>query len=487
MHTQLFIDGQWCPADSGEALEVFNPADSRHLADVAAAGAADVDRAVAAARCAYQTVWRRVDPMERGRIMRRIAGLIRDRAEALALLDTRDGGRPIRDTRRDLVRASDLFDFYGGMTEKLRGATLPVPDGYLAYTRREPYGVVAAIIPWNLPLVNACLKVAPALAAGNVVVLKPAEQTPLSALALAAICQEAGVPDGVLNVVPGYGETAGAALAAHHDVDKIAFTGSTEVGRKIMQAASGNIKGLTLELGGKAPNIVFADADLEAAAQGALFTVYAHQGQICAAGTRLLVERKIEAQFLDMLVDKATRLKIGHPENPEVHVGALISGEHYERVVGYVAQGLGHGAQLLIGGARLTDGTPAGGHYFQPTIFTGVNPSMSIAREEIFGPVLAVMSFGDEAEAIALANQTIYGLTAAVWTRDLARAHRMAAEVRAGTVWLNMINLMNVAVPAGGHGQSGLGNEYGIEGAEAYTRLKTVWVNQGERPVGWGL
>ncbi|MCB1500257.1 MAG: aldehyde dehydrogenase family protein [Bauldia sp.] len=487
LRTNAFIDGAWTPAASGMTFRTYNPGTGEVLADVAACDREDVNLAVAAARRAFDGPWSAIAPTARGTLLRQIASLIRANAADLALLDTRNAGRPIRDTRNDLVRAADIFDFYGGLTDKLRGATIPVPPGYSAITIHEPYGVVGAIIPWNLPLVMACLKAAPALAAGNTVVLKPAEQTPLSALVLAELCQEAGLPDGVLNVVPGFGETAGAALAENTGVDKIAFTGSTEVGRLIMQAASGNIKGLTLELGGKAPNIVFADADLEMAARGALFTVFHHQGQVCAAGTRLIVERSIHDAFLGLLVEKIGRIKIGLPEDPSVHVGALISREQLERVESYVGKGLAEGGRLVTGGGALRDKVPAGGHYFRPTVFADIAPEMTVAREEIFGPVLSVLAFDGEDDAIRLANSTLYGLTAAVWTRDAGRAARLPRRIRAGTVWTNMINMMNVAVPAGGHGQSGFGNEYGIEGAEGYTRLKTVWTNFAEHPVGWAL
>ena len=317
IYTDLFIDGQWQPSTSGETFTTCNPATGEVLAEVAQGGAEDINLAVVAARNAFEGEWSRIAPTERGNRLRRVANIIRERADELALLDTRDGGRPIRDTPNDLVRASEIFDFYGGMADKLRGATLPVPPEFSCYTIREPYGVVGAIFPWNLPFVMACLKTAPALAAGNTIVLKPAEQTPLSALHLAKICQEAGIPDGVVNVVNGYGETAGATLAGHMDVDKIAFTGSTDVGRLVMQAASNNLKAVTLELGGKAPNIIFADADLEMAARGALFSVYHHQGQICAAGTRLIVEKQVKDEMLDILLDKMQRIRVGVPEDPD--------------------------------------------------------------------------------------------------------------------------------------------------------------------------
>lgn len=487
MRTDAFIGGQWRPAASGMTLRTYNAGTGEVMAEVAACDREDIDMAVAAARRAYNGEWSRLAPTARGRALRDVANLIRANAADLALLDTRNAGRPIRDTRNDLVRAADIFDFYGGICDKLRGATLPVPPGYFCHTIREPYGVVGAIIPWNLPLVMACLKSAPALAAGNAVVLKPAEQTPLSALALADLCQQAGLPDGAINVVPGFGETAGAALAAHMDVDKIAFTGSTETGRNIMKAASGNIKGLTLELGGKAPNIVFEDADLDMATRGALFSSFHHQGQVCAAGTRLLLHRSIKQSFLDLLLSKAQRIRVGFPEDPDVHVGALISPDQFDRVQNYVDTANREGGQLLAGGTRLTANVPDGGFYYQPTVFSDVVGNMTIAQEEIFGPVLAVMTFEDEEDAVRIANATMYGLTAAVWTRDAGRATRLPRAIKAGTVWTNMINMMNVAVPAGGHGQSGTGNEYGIEGAEGYTRLKTVWSNYAGHPVGWDL
>lgn len=485
--TEAFIGGRWQPAASGMTLRTYNAGTGELMAEVAACDREDVNVAVVAARRAFDSDWCKIAPTARGKLLREVARLIRANADDLALLDTRNAGRPIRDTRNDLVRAADIFDFYGGICDKLRGATLPVPPGYSCYTIREPYGVVGAIIPWNLPLVMACLKSAPALTAGNTVVLKPAEQTPLSALVLADLCQQAGLPDGVLNVVPGYGETAGAALAAHMDVDKIAFTGSTEVGRSIMKAASGNIKGLTLELGGKAPNIVFEDANLDMAARGALFSSFHHQGQVCAAGTRLLVQRNILDRFIETLLSKAQRVRVGSPEDPDVHVGSLVSREQFDRVQGYVDTASREGGRLLTGGSRLTTNVPAGGHYYQPTVFSGIGEKMTIAQDEIFGPVLAVMAFDDEADAVRLANSTMYGLTAAVWTCDAARAVRMPRAIKAGTVWTNMINMMNVAVPAGGHGQSGTGNEYGIEGAEGYTHLKTVWANHAGHPVGWDL
>jgi acyl-CoA reductase-like NAD-dependent aldehyde dehydrogenase len=425
--------------------------------------------------------------MDRSRLLRKIADLIRANAPSLALLDTRDAGRPIRDTTNDLIRAADIFDFFSGLCDKLRGATMPVPPGFSARTVREPYGVVGAIVPWNIPLVMACLKVAPALAAGNTVVLKPAEETPLSALALGQLCLEAGLPEGVLNVVPGDGESAGAALVAHRGVDKIAFTGSTQTGRLIMQSAAGSMKGLTLELGGKGPNIVFADADLDRALQGALFTAFHHQGQICAAGSRLLVERSIAEEFTMRLAHAARRIRVGDPESPDTHIGAIISARQLETIERYVAGGLREGAMLSTGGARLADGVPEGGLYYRPTVFSRVAPAMAIAREEIFGPVLSVMTFADEAEAVKLANDTSYGLTAAIWTRDADRAGRMPATIKAGTVWVNTTNVVNVAVPAGGFGESGFGKEYGIEGAENYTRLKTVWQDTSGRPLGWGL
>jgi len=487
LRTEAFIDGHWRSAASGMKIRTYNAGTGELLAEVAACDREDIDEAVLAARKAYEGEWSKISPTLRGKLLRSVAECIRKNADDLALLDTRNAGRPIRDTKNDLVRAADIFDFYGGICDKLRGATLPVPSGYSTQTIREPFGVVGAIIPWNIPLVMACLKSAPALAAGNTVILKPAEQTPLSALALAELVQQAGLPDGVLNVIPGFGETAGAALAAHMDVDKIAFTGSTEVGRSIMQAASRNIKGLTLELGGKAPNIVFEDADLDMAARGALFSSFHHQGQICAASSRLLVQKSVYDRFVNLLMSKIQKVKVGDPENPDVHVGALVSRDQFNRVQSFVDIGHREGGELLTGGSRLTTNVPVGGFYYKPTVYTKVKKEMTIAQKEIFGPVLSIMVFDDENEAIKLANSTLFGLTAAVWTRDASRAVRLPRAIRAGTVWTNMINIMNVAVPAGGHGQSGVGNEYGIEGAEGYTRLKTVWANHVGHPVGWDL
>jgi acyl-CoA reductase-like NAD-dependent aldehyde dehydrogenase len=481
------IGAVFVPARSGARMRVSNPANGALLAQVAACGAADIDDAVKAARRAFEGAWSHLAPTERGRLLRRVAELIRSHAQKLALLDTRDAGRPIRDTTNDLIRAADIFDFFGGACDKLRGATLPVPPGFIARTVREPYGVVGAIVPWNIPLVMACLKIAPALAAGNTVVLKPAEETPLSALALGRLCLEAGIPEGAVNIVPGEGETAGSALVSHPGVDKIAFTGSTQTGRLIMQAAAGSMKGLTLELGGKAPNIIFADADLDRAVQATLFTAFHHQGQICASGSRLLVEASIADEFIARLALAAGRIRVGDPEDPQTHVGAVISHRQMATIERYVASGLQEGALLVTGGARATDGLPEGGLYFQPTVFSAVSPSMEIAREEIFGPVLSVLTFADEAEAVRLANDTAYGLTAAIWTRDADRAGRMPGLVRAGTVWVNTTNVMNVAVPAGGFGLSGFGKEYGLEGAEGYTRLKTVWQDTIARPLGWGI
>ena len=482
-----FINGDYQPASSGRIFPIHNPGTGETLAEVALCAAEDVDKAVIAARKAFEGVWREISPSARGKILRKIADLIRENAAELALLDTRNAGRPIRDTRNDIVRAADIWDFYGALADKLRGASLPVPLGYSAHTIREPWGVVGSIIPWNLPLVMACLKAAPALAAGNTVILKPAEQTPLSALVLARLAAEAGIPDGVFNVVPGNGESAGAALAAHLDVDKIAFTGSTDVGRQIMRAASGNIKGLTLELGGKMPNIVFADADLDTAARAALFSCFHHQGQVCAAGTRLMVQKEIHDEFLDKLLTLLAKVKVGLPEDETVHIGALISEMQYDRVDRYVALGRQQGASLVAGGHAFTTDVPRGGFYYTPTIFVGADATMDIVKEEIFGPVLSVLTFGDEDEAVSLANDTLYGLTAAIWTTDAARAARMPLRIKSGTIWTNMINMMNVAVPAGGHKQSGFGIEYGIEGAEGYTRLKTVWSNYANHPVGWSL
>jgi acyl-CoA reductase-like NAD-dependent aldehyde dehydrogenase len=477
---RLFIGGEWQDAASGRTFESINPATGEVLATVAEADASDVDRAVSAARAAFEEgAWPRMLPRERGRLLHRIADLLEANADHLARLETLDNGKPVREARMFDVQGSiDCFRYYAGWADKITGDTLPAVGPFLTYTRREPIGVCGQIIPWNYPLQMAAWKVAPALACGNTVVLKPAEQTPLTALELARLAHEAGLPAGVLNVVPGFGETAGAALVAHPDVDKIAFTGSTPVGKLIQREAAGTLKRVSLELGGKSPNIVLADADLEAAVRGAISAIFYNTGQACTAGSRLLVEESVHAEFMEKLLARAAAMKPGDPLDPKTRMGPLVSQEQLERVIGYVEVGRSEGAELVFGGTRpeLNGGR---GFFHDPTIFDRVSPEMTIAREEIFGPVLAVSSFRDLDEAVNLANHTEFGLAAAVWTRDVAKAHRMAHQLRAGTVWVNMYHMLDTGAPFGGYKQSGYGRELGREALDLYTQVKSVWVNLG--------
>jgi aldehyde dehydrogenase (NAD+) len=477
---RLFIGGEWQDAESGRRFETINPSTAEVLAEVSEAGEADVDRAVRAAREAFDSgPWPRMDGRKRAAVLFAIADRMEAEADELARLETLDNGKPLREARMFDVQGSiDCFRYYAGWADKIDGEVIPVPGPYLNYTRREPIGVCGQIVPWNYPLQMASWKVAPALACGNTVVLKPAEQTPLTALALARIAHEAGLPAGVLNVLPGFGETAGAALVAHPDVDKIAFTGSTAVGKIIQREAAGTLKRVSLELGGKSPNIVLADADLEAAVRGATSAIFYNTGQACTAGSRLLVEASVHDEFVERLVARAGSMQPGDPLHPKTRMGPLVSQEQLDRVMGYVARGRDEGARMLCGGERVEVGGKPG-YFLQPTIFDGVSPEMTIAREEIFGPVLAVTSFQDFDEAVALANHTEYGLAAAIWTRDVGKAHRAAHALRAGTVWINMYHTLDTASPFGGYKQSGYGRELGKHALDLYTQVKSVWVNLG--------
>ena len=475
---RLFIDGEWVDAAAGARFDSFNPGTGEVLASVAEAREADIDRAVAAAREAADEAseWRRMDALDRGEVVARIGRGIEERFEALTRLETLDNGKPLREAQIDITQAADAFRYYAGWASKIEGETIPVRGRVLNYTLREPVGVVGAIIPWNFPLLMAAWKVAPALACGNTVVLKPAEQTPLTALELAAIAAEAGLPKGVLNVVPGFGATAGAALVAHPDVDKIAFTGSTAVGKQIMREGAESLKRVSLELGGKSPNIVFEDADLDAAVRGAFNGIFYNAGQCCTAGSRLLVQESIHDEFMERLVERVGRLQPGDSLEPKRRYGPVISEEQLERVMGYIEAGRGEGATVLTGGNRI-EGAGGAGFWLEPTIFDNVSPDATIAQEEIFGPVLATLTFEDEEEAVDLANRTIYGLAAALWTADVKRAHRVASRIRAGTVWINTYHPLDAASPFGGYKQSGHGRELGRHALELYTQVKSIWVD----------
>ncbi len=474
---QLYIDGEWSDAADGATLDTYNPSTGQVLASVAEAKEADIDRAVVAARraMAHDSEWRRMDAIDRGELVAALGRAIAERAESLSALETLDNGKPIREAGIDIAQAADAFHYYAGWASKLEGETIPVRGRVLNYTVREPVGVVGGIIPWNFPLLMAAWKVAPALACGNAVVLKPAEQTPLTALELAAIAAEVGLPPGVLNVVPGYGQTAGAALVSHPGVDKIAFTGSTEVGKHIMREGADTLKKVSLELGGKSPNIVFEDADLDAAVRGAFNGIFYNAGQCCTAGSRLLVQSSIHDEFMERLVDRVGRLQPGESLEPKRRYGPVISQEQLDRVMRYVEIGREEGATVLTGGQKVE--TEHGGYWLEPTIFDKVQPDATIATEEIFGPVLATLTFDDEEEAVDLANRTIYGLAAALWTSDVKRAHRVASRIQAGTIWVNTYHPLDAASPFGGYKQSGYGRELGKHALELYTQVKSVWVD----------
>jgi acyl-CoA reductase-like NAD-dependent aldehyde dehydrogenase len=476
--TQLFIDGEFSDAAAGGSFDVHNPATGALLARVAEGTEADVDRAVAAARRAADGPWGAMDAFERLRLLRRAAELLRERSDELALIESLDSGKPLTETRSYADIAAECLEFFGELARFARTHVIPTPSGFLNYTLRQPFGVVGAIIPWNFPLPFCGAKCGPILAAGNTVVLKPAEQTPLTALLFAEACRDAGLPDGVVNVVPGMGPTAGRAIVSHPDVGMVSFTGSTQVGRQIGAEAGRLLKPVVLELGGKAPNIVFADADLERAATTALFMVAHNQGQVCSAGTRLLVDRSIHDEFVDMVVKKARAARVGDPLDPETQIGAVISPEQLERIERYVTIGQAEGADLLHGGSVPSVPGHDGGWFYQPTVFGGVDAQMRIAQEEIFGPVLSVLPFAGDDDAVALANSVLYGLSAAVWTGDLSRAHTLAARIEAGIVFVNTMNDgRGLGSPFGGWKQSGVGVENGLEGLLSCTRLKTVIVN----------
>ncbi len=478
----LFINGRFEESVSGKTIDVVNPATGETLTTVPDANAADVDRAVAAARASFEKKsWRGMDPSRKEKILWDLSALIERNKEELSVLESLENGKIVREAMgADVEPAIDSFRYYAGWVRKIYGETIPVDGNFLNYTLREPVGVVGGIVPWNYPLQIATWKLAPALAAGCSVVLKPSEMTPLTALRLAELCMEAGIPEGVVNVVTGYGQTTGEALGRHMDVDKISFTGSVRTARALLKAsAETNLKRVSLELGGKSPNIIFPDCNREAALNRAFWGIFANKGEICSAASRLLLHADIHDEFLDAMVKKANHLKVGDPLDKSTGMGSQISQLQMDRILGYIESGKQEGAKLLCGGVRDTEASNAKGFFVKPTIFSEVKPEMKIAQEEIFGPVLSAIRFRTPEEAISIANGTIYGLVSAVWTRDIQLAHRMAADIKAGSVWINTYNGFDTASPFGGYKQSGFGRDLGQYALEQYTNVKSVWVALG--------
>jgi len=480
---QNYVNGQWVSSSTGETFPVFDPSTEEVIANVAAASASDVDKAVKAARVAFDSgPWPATTAQDRGRILFKLAEKIRQNQPMLAELESRNTGKPIVEAEYDIGDVATCFEYYGGLANKVNGSVMPVPANALSFTLREPMGVAGQIIPWNYPLLMAAWKLAPALAAGCTCVLKPAEQTPLTALEFAHWLEGVGLPPGVVNVVNGMGEVAGAALVAHPGVDKIAFTGSAAVGKIIVKSAADTLKRVTLELGGKSPNVFFADADWEAAVDGALFGVFSNQVEVCSAGSRILVEKKIYSKFVEAMTEKAKRIKLGAPLDRDTKMGPLVSKEQYDRVTSYMEIGKKEAKTAIGGGRSKAFGK---GFYVEPTIFYDVDNSARIAREEIFGPVASVIPFENEADAIKIANDTPYGLAGAVWTRDIYKAFRIVKSMRAGIIWVNHMQPTYVEAPWGGYKQSGFGRELGPWGLEEYLETKQVYVNLDETPIGW--
>jgi acyl-CoA reductase-like NAD-dependent aldehyde dehydrogenase len=471
---QLLIGGKWIPAKSGKTFETINPASEEVLGIVAEGDKADVDDAVKAARAAFESgKWSSMGPHQRARYLFKIAELIEGHAEELAELITLDNGKPLAESTNEVGRTAETFRYYAGWATKFYGETNPSDPGFFNYTLREPIGVCGQIIPWNGPLATISWKIAPALAFGNTLVLKPAEQTPLPAIRMGELICEAGIPDGVVNIVTGFGETAGAAVAAHPDIDKVAFTGSTEVGKLILQASAGNLKRVSLELGGKSPNVIFPDADMENAVALSATGVFRNQGQVCCAATRMFVQRDVYDEFADRIAGKANEIKLGQPLDPSTTMGPLVSSEQHERVLNYLKLAREEGAQAKAGGER---GPQSKGYFVKPTIYTDVKNEMRIAREEIFGPVAVLIPFKDENDAVLQGNDTTYGLGAGVWTRDISRAHKVARALKSGSVWVNCYGLIDPISAFGGYKQSGFGRELGPQSVDLYTQIKSVYV-----------
>ena len=473
--TKLLINNEWVESASGKRFETINPATGEVICNVAEADASDVDKAVIAARKAFTNGdWHKMSATKRGELLYKLADLIEKNIEELARLETLDNGKPLKDSLNgDLPLAIACYRYYAGWADKVQGKTIPINGPYFCYTRHEPVGVVGQIIPWNFPLLMQAWKLAPALAMGNTLIMKTAEQTPLSALRLGELLIEAGFPPGVVNILSGYGPTAGAAISYHNDIDKVAFTGSTEVGHLIMEAAAkSNLKRVTLELGGKSPNIVFADADMDAAIEGSHFGLFFNQGQCCCAGSRLFVEEKCYDEFVNKSVERAKCRMVGDPFTDRVEQGPQVDQEQFNKVMSYIESGQQDGAQMLCGGSRVGDR----GYFIAPTVFADVQDHMKIAQEEIFGPVMSIIKFKDIDELVERANNTMYGLAAGVWTQDLSKAHTLAHRLRAGTVWVNCYDVFDAAAPFGGFKQSGIGRELGEYGLQQYTEIKTVTI-----------
>ena len=476
---RLFINGDFVDARSGETFATINPATEEKLADVASAGVDDVDAAVKAARAQMEpgSEWQKMKPRDRAKVMWRMADMLSAKAAEIGRIETLDNGKPIFESQFvDTPAAAECLYYFAGWSGKVTGDTIPVADNAFTYTLREPVGVVGAITPWNFPLMLATWKIAPALACGNTIVIKPASNTSLSLLKFAEYAKEAGLPAGVLNVIPGRGSVVGNAIVDHPGVDAIAFTGSTEVGKGLMARAAKTLKKVSLELGGKSPNIVFADADLDAAAKGALNAIFYGKGEVCAAGSRLLVEEGAHDELMEKVCERASKMTAGDPLHPKTRLGAIVSKDQMENVLSYIEAGKSEGAKLVCGGERTDIGTGKG-YFIKPTIFDDVTPEHRIAREEIFGPVLATIRFKDAEDAVAKGNATVYGLAAAVWTKDVSKAHRIAKSIKAGTVWVNTYNLYDPALPFGGFKESGFGRDQGKDALEKYTQTKSVWVN----------